>query len=67
MYKTQWKIKTDKDTIWLFCYHFGKRPYFPHYFLEEDKTYKIEMVWNLEVFTTFKIFLKCLFHKVEIW
>ena len=65
MYKTLWNIKTERDSKQIFCYHFGKRPYFPPHFLKEDNHYEIEMVWNLKLIKTFKIFLKCLFHKVD--
>ena len=63
MYKTEWYIKTEEGTIGLVCYHFGKRPYFFYHFLEDEKVYEIEMLWNLKLINTFGIFLKCLFHK----
>lgn len=64
MYKTRWYIKTEKETTELYCYHFGKRPYFPPHFLEEDEFYEIEMIYNSKLINTFKIFVKCLFHKI---
>jgi hypothetical protein len=65
MYKTMWYIKTERGSKQIFCYHFGKRPYFPPHLLKEDNHYEIEMIWNLKLIKTFKIFLKCLFHKVD--
>ncbi len=66
MYKTEWYIETEEGNIGLFCYHFGKRPYFSPHFLEKDKVYVIEKIWTLKLVNTPKIFFKCLFHKTYI-
>ena len=62
MYKTIWKIydKEDNQTTELTHYHFGKEPKFPNWYMEEGKIYEIEMVWNLRLANSFKIFIKCL-------
>lgn len=66
MYKTLWRVKSEQDNTLLVFYHFGKRPYFSPYFLEEDKCYEIEAIWTLKLIFTFKIFFKCLFHNYVI-
>jgi hypothetical protein len=65
MYKTQWFIyKTDeKRKAILTYYHFGKAPKFPTQYLKENITYEIELLWNIPLCKTPKIFIKCLLHK----
>jgi hypothetical protein len=68
MYKTIWLI-TDimEDTSTeLTLYHFGKEPKFPTWYMEENKVYEIEMLWNFKLLLTPKIFFKCLTHFYKI-
>ena len=68
MYKTIWLI-TDimEDTSTeLTLYHFGKGPKFPTWYMEENKVYEIEMLWNFKLLLTPKIFFKCLTHFYKI-
>lgn len=66
MYKTVWLINDGKFKTNLTYYHFGKEPKFPSWYMEEGIMYEIEMVWNLKLINTPKIFLQCLFHKYII-
>ena len=67
MYKTIWAIITNnEEKTELTWYHFGKTPKFPVWYMEENKIYTIEMIWNLKLITTPKIFFKCLFHHYKI-
>lgn len=63
MTKTIWVIndKTDNIVTELTYYHFGNKPQFPTWYME-DHTYEIEMSWNLKLVWNIKIFLKCLTH-----
>lgn len=60
MYKTIWAIKTENMKIELTYYHFGRNPQFPSSYMVEGQWYEIEMLWNLKLVHTFKIFYKCL-------
>ncbi len=62
MYKTIWSIKTDNDKIELTFYHFNKIPKFPTWYMEENKTYEIEMLWNFKLINCLKMFFRCLTH-----
>lgn len=67
MYKTTWYIKIDgKDEVRLAYYHFGARPEFPKWYMEEDHFYSIEMIWNHKLIVTLKVFWKCLFNNYVI-
>ena len=62
MYKTVWQINYENFKTELTYYHFGKEPKFPSWYMqEENTTYEIEMVWNLKLVYTPKMFFKCLF------
>ena len=70
MYKTIWCISKDSTTPIKFTqYHFGKTPYFPSWYMEEGHVYEIEIIFNMKLINTFKIFKKCLFktHEIERW
>ena len=64
MYKTIWAIKdlTENTKIELTWYHFGREPKFPTWYMEENKSYEIEMIWNVKILHTPALFLKCLTH-----
>jgi hypothetical protein len=64
MYKTIWRVTdtTTNSITDLTYYHFDKEPKFPNWYMEEDHTYKIHMLWNLKLIKTLEIFLKCLTH-----
>lgn len=62
MYKTIWSIKTDNNKIKLTFYHFNKIPKFPTWYMEENKTYEIEMLWNFKLANSLKMFFRCLTH-----
>ena len=68
MYKTVWMIKslTKNITTELTWYHFGKDPKFPSWYMEEGETYEIEMIWNLKLLHTPKMFFRCLTHFYKI-
>lgn len=66
MYKTVWSIFDGNNKTKLTWYHFKKEPRFPSWYMQEDFSYEIEMIWNLKLVFTPKIFLKCLFHKYII-
>lgn len=66
MYKTIWHIYDGESKTELTWYHFGKEPKFPAWYMEESKVYEIEMVWNVKLLCTPKLFLKCLFHEYTI-
>lgn len=63
MYKTIWFINDGKSKIEFTYYHFGKEPKFPSWYMEEGIVYEIEMVWNIKLVSTPKIFFKCLFQQ----
>lgn len=67
MYKTIWKIrcfaKKEEYTVEFTQYHFGAKPKFPAWYLEEDSAYEIEMKWNVKTMNTPKLLFKCLFNK----
>lgn len=63
MYKTRWEIKNEQYIIFLDYYHFGKHPRFSSNLLTENEAYEIEMIWNLKLINTPKIFWKCLLRK----
>ena len=62
MYKTVWMIKDSVDNIKteLTYYHFSKIPKFPSWYMEENHTYEIEMIWNLKLIYTPALFFRCL-------
>ena len=62
MTKTVWIIKdeTANTKTELTYYHFGKEPLFPAWYMEADHVYTIEMLWNLKLVKTPKLFFKCL-------
>ena len=62
MYKTIWNINYGEFKTKLTWYHFGKKPKFPTWYMEEGTAYEIEMVWNLKLVCTPKTFIKSLFH-----
>lgn len=68
MYKTVWLItdKTDDTTTQLTYYHFKREPKFPSWYLEEERIYEIEMLWNLSLVHNPKLFFKCLTHFYKI-
>lgn len=66
MYKTVWNIYDGEYKTELTWYHFGKKPKFPTWYMEEDKVYKIEMIWNIKLIHTPKMFFKCLIHFYKI-
>lgn len=66
MYKTVWCIYDGESKTELTWYHFGKEPKFPTWYMERDKTYEIEMIWNLKLIRTPKTFFKCLTHFYKI-
>ena len=70
MYKTTWMIKDESDAgtfkIELTLYHFGKNPKFPSWYMEENHSYEIEMIWNFHLIARPAIFFKCLTHQYII-
>lgn len=66
MYKTIWLIidENDEGTFQsqLTLYHFSKNPKFPSWYMEENHSYTIEMLWNFKLILRLSIFLKCLTH-----
>ena len=66
MYKTVWFINDGESKVTFYYYHLGKEPKFPTWYLQEEKVYEIEMVWNMKLVFTPKIFFKCLFNKYVI-
>lgn len=68
MTKTTWMIidETTNTKTELTYYHFGKEPKFPSWYMEEGKVYEIEMVWNLKLIHTPKLFFRCLTHFYKI-
>lgn len=62
MYKTAWIIIEDNFKTNLTYYHFGKNPKFPNWYMEENKEYTIEMIFNIKLCNTLKTFFKCLTH-----
>ena len=67
MYKTVWLIiENDKIKTKFSWYHFGSTPKFPTWYMEKNKTYEIEMIYNIKLIINLKIFFKCLFHHYEI-
>lgn len=66
MYKTVWLINDKEFKTEFTYYHFGKEPKFPTWYMEAGKVYEIEMVWNLKLVHTLKMFFKCLFQEYRI-
>ena len=66
MYKTIWLINDGKFKTEFTYYHFSKEPKFPSWYMQKDIAYEIEMVWNLKLVRTPKMFFKCLFHEYII-
>ena len=66
MYKTIWAIHNGVFKTEFTQYHFGKTPKFPTWYMEENTVYEIEMLWNLKLVNTLKMFFKCLFHEYKI-
>ena len=66
MYKTVWFINDEESKTELTYYHFGKEPKFPSWYLQESIAYEIEMVWNVKLVCTPKMFFKCLFRNYII-
>ena len=64
MYKTIWLIiDNDENTkTELTYYHFKKDFSFPSWYMEDEKVYTIEMLFNLKITFNIKTFFKCLFH-----
>ena len=64
MTKTIWMIKdeTDNTTTELTYYHFKSNPQFPSWYMNENPLYTVEMIFNLKLVRTPKIFFKCLTH-----
>ena len=67
MYKTIWLINDNKSKVKLTYYHFGRKPKFPSWYIQAEVVYcEIEMIWNVKLVCTPKIFFNCLFHKYTI-
>ncbi len=66
MYKTIWFIDDGEDNIKFIYYHFGREPKFPSWYMQNGITYEIEMVYNLKLSSTLKMFFKCLFHEYTV-
>ena len=60
MYKTIWYINDGESKTEFTFYHFGKEPKFPTWYMEANKVYEIEMMWNLKLVPNLKMFFKCL-------
>lgn len=70
MYKTIWWIEDETDegttTTQLTYYHFGKTPKFPTWYMEENHTYRIEMLFHFKLIRRANIFIQCLTHSYII-
>ena len=66
MYKTIWFVNNNKFETKLTYYHFGKKPQFPFWYMQKENVYEVEMIWNIKLVYTPKMFFKCLFHKYII-
>ena len=66
MYKTVWFINDGNFKTELTYYHFNKEPKFPSWYMQESNVYEIEMIRNLKLVRTLKVFFKCLFHEYII-
>lgn len=70
MYKTYWWIddKDDNGHTYtdLIVYHFGKTPRFPHWYMEKNHSYTVELIWNCKLNPHFSTFFKCLTHQYII-
>ena len=70
MAKTIWLIidETNNTKTEFTYYHFGKDPKFPTWYMEENHSYTIEMLWNITFSKTltFKVFFKCLTHYYSV-
>lgn len=62
MYKTIWLINDGESKTELTYYHFGREPKFPAWYMEAGKAYEIEMIWNICLTHTPKLFFNCLTH-----
>ena len=67
MYKTVWHINYGDFKTEFTYYHFGKKPKFPSWYMQEEATYEIEMIWNLKLVRTPKMFFNCLLRKWREW
>ena len=65
MYKTVWIINDENSKIKLTYYHFGKSPQFPPRYMQAELFYETEMLWNVPLVYTPKMFFKCLFHIIK--
>ena len=69
MYKTVWNIEYEekgyKQEVKFIQYHFGKTPKFPSWYMEENRVYTIEILWNIKVYEP-SAFMKCFFHQYII-
>lgn len=67
MYKTTWLIGDESDAgiyqTELTLYHFGEKPKFPSWYMEENHYYVVEMIWNFKLIVRPSIFFKCLTHQ----
>ena len=63
MYKTIWLLENDTQEIKVTYYHFKKNPQLP-YFITEKENVEVRWVCTFKLCNTFKIFWKCLTHKV---
>ena len=66
MYKTVWSIYYNGEKTELTWYHFGSAPKFPTWYMEANTVYEIEMIWNLKLLHTPKLFFRCLTHCYKI-
>jgi len=68
MTKTVWMIidEITNTKTELTYYHFGKKPKFPTWYMEEGHSYIIEMIWNFKLLKTPKLFFRCLTHYYNI-
>lgn len=62
MYQTIWLIKDELYSSELTYYHFGKEPKFPTWYMEANRAYEIEMIFNFKLIYSLKVFFKCLTH-----
>lgn len=62
MTKTKWKIidLTDNTETKLTYYHFNKDPMFPAWYMQDNHSYQIEVIYNFKLCKTFSLFFKCL-------
>ena len=62
MTKTKWKIVdlTDNTETKLTYDHFNKNPMFPAWYMQDNHSYQIEIIYNFKLCKTFSLFLKCL-------